>query len=98
MNCFALTYWEEVEPSCINLGKEKYGGPFLEKDVESVKTFLRLLPIVLVINMIQLPYQKLNLLSEDTVKECLLSGTYFIESCVALIAVPVYHFINHQAL
>ena len=93
LNRSALTYWEEVEPSRINLGKEKYGGPFLEKDVESVKTFFRLLPMVLVINMIQFPYQKLNLLSEDTVKECLLSGTYFIENCVAVVAVPVYHFI-----
>ena len=94
LNRSALTYWEEIEPSRINLGKEKYGGPFLEKDVESVKTFFRLLPMVLVINMIQFPYQKLNLLSEYvTIKECLLSGTYFIENCVAVVAVPVYHFI-----
>ena len=26
----ALTYWEEIELSRINLGKTKYGGPFLE--------------------------------------------------------------------
>ena len=62
--------------------------------MESVKPFFRLLPMVLVINMIQFPYQKLNLLSEHvTIKECLLSGTYFIENCVAVVAVPVYHFI-----
>ena len=45
-NRSALTYWEEVTPSRIDLGKEKYGGPFSEEEVEDVKTSLRLLPLV----------------------------------------------------
>ena len=45
-NRSALTYWEEDYPSRLNLGKEKYGGPFLEEEVEDVKTTIRLLPIV----------------------------------------------------
>ena len=39
----AFTYWEEDIPSCIDLGKDKYGGLFTTEEVEDVKTFLRLL-------------------------------------------------------
>ena len=38
----ALTYWEEDIPSRINLGKDKYGGPFTNEQVEDVKTFFRM--------------------------------------------------------
>ena len=41
-NRSALTYWEEEAPSRLDLGKEKYGGPFTEEEVEDVKTVLRL--------------------------------------------------------
>ena len=44
-NRSALTYWEENYPSRLDLGKEKYGGPFSEEQVESVKTVLRLIPL-----------------------------------------------------
>ena len=44
-NRSALTYWEEDYPSRLDLGKEKYGGPFSEEQVESVKTLLRLIPL-----------------------------------------------------
>ena len=47
-NHSALTYWEEEAPSRLDLGKEKYDGPFTEEQVEDVKTVLRLLPIILV--------------------------------------------------
>ena len=38
-NRSALTHWENKIPSQINLGKERYGGPFNETDLEDVKTF-----------------------------------------------------------
>uniref|UniRef100_A0A1X7VEA0 Major facilitator superfamily (MFS) profile domain-containing protein n=1 Tax=Amphimedon queenslandica TaxID=400682 RepID=A0A1X7VEA0_AMPQE len=44
-NRSALTYWEEEAPSRIDLGKDKYGGPFTEEEVEDVKTFFRMLPL-----------------------------------------------------
>ena len=47
-NRSALTYWEEEAPSRLDLGKEKYGGPFTEEQVEDVKTILRLIPLVFV--------------------------------------------------
>ena len=44
-NRSALTYWEEEAPSRIDLGKDKYGGPFTEEEVEDVKTVFRMLPL-----------------------------------------------------
>uniref|UniRef100_A0A1X7T963 Major facilitator superfamily (MFS) profile domain-containing protein n=1 Tax=Amphimedon queenslandica TaxID=400682 RepID=A0A1X7T963_AMPQE len=48
-NRSALTYWEEEAPSRIDLGKNKYGGPFTEEEVEDVKTFFRMLPLFIAI-------------------------------------------------
>ena len=42
----ALTYHEDEPPSRIDLGKGKYGGPFTTEQVEDVKTFLRLLGLI----------------------------------------------------
>ena len=43
----ALTYWENDIPSRIDLGKDKYGGPFTYEEVEDVKSFFRLLLLIL---------------------------------------------------
>ena len=48
-NRSALTYWEEDYPSRLDLGKEKYGGPFTEEEVENVKTVLRMIPLMICI-------------------------------------------------
>ena len=50
-NRSALTYWEEEAPSRLDLGKDKYGGPFTEEEVEDVKTILRLLPLVFIFGL-----------------------------------------------
>ena len=46
-NHSVLTYWEEDYPSRLDLGKEKYGGPFSVEQVEDVKTVLRLVPLLI---------------------------------------------------
>ena len=42
----ALTYWEESAPSRLDLGKDKYGGPFTEEEVEDVKTLFRYIQLL----------------------------------------------------
>ena len=42
----AFTYWEEDIPPRIDLGKNKYGGPFTTEEVEDVKTFLLLFSLL----------------------------------------------------
>ena len=44
----AFTFHEDEPPSRIDFGKHKYGGPFTTEQVEDVKTFLRLILIVIV--------------------------------------------------
>ena len=46
VNRSAFTYCEEQTPSRLDLGKKQYGGPFTMEDVEDVKTFLRLLLVL----------------------------------------------------
>ena len=43
----AFTYCEEELPSRLDLGKEKYGGPFTTEQVEDVKVFLGILKVLL---------------------------------------------------
>ena len=43
----AFTYIDEEEPSRLDYGKHKFGGPFTEEEVEDVKTIFRLLPVFL---------------------------------------------------
>ena len=47
MNQSAFTYCEDHTPSRLDLGKNQYGGPFTTEEVEDVKTFLRLLLLLL---------------------------------------------------
>ena len=45
----ALTYCDE-EPSRLDLAKDQYGGPFKTEQVEDVKTFLRILFVLTIVN------------------------------------------------
>ena len=55
-NRSALTYWENKTPSRISLGKQKYGGPFKEMEVEDVKTFWRVMRILLCLFGLYIPF------------------------------------------
>ena len=50
VNRSAFTYCEDEIPSRIDLGKSKYGGPFTTEEVEDVKTFFRILLILILIS------------------------------------------------
>ena len=43
----AFTYIDEEQPTRMDYGKEKFGGPFTEEEVEDVKTVLWLLPLII---------------------------------------------------
>ena len=50
----AFTYCEDELPSRLDLGKEKYGGPFTTEQVEDVKVFLGILRILLTLGPIMM--------------------------------------------
>ena len=62
-NRSALTYSDSHIPSRIDLGKERYGGPFTTEQVEDVKTFLRIVIIVVTLITLIVP---LNLCIKTT--------------------------------
>ena len=47
----AFTYIDEEQPKRVDYGKEKFGGPFTEEEVEDVKTFSRLLPLIICLSV-----------------------------------------------
>ena len=48
----AFTYIDEEQPTRMDYGKGKFGGPFTEEEVEDVKTVLRLLPLAICLSTI----------------------------------------------
>ena len=52
----AMTYWEEDLPKRVDLAKDKYGGPYTTENVEDVKTFLRILLLMLALCVYYVPY------------------------------------------
>ena len=51
----AFTYCENEQPTRLDYGKSKYGGPFTTEQVEDVKTFWRVLVVILVFSLTHLP-------------------------------------------
>ena len=93
-NRSAFTYWLNDYPPRIDNGKSKYGGPFTEEQVENVKTFFRLLPVLFCTQMVFIPAMPLGRFHQvinDTHQnfgKCLLGTTYFVNYCIALIIIP----------
>ena len=75
----ALTYWEESAPSRLDLGKDKYGGPFTEEEVEDVKTVLRFCPLMVCI---------FAFVIATIVRRSLHKGLNIIEHCAYIGEIP----------
>ena len=98
----ALTYWEEDYPTSLDIGKDKYGGPFTFEQVEDVKTVLRLILLVTCTSIFQLEFWNRNPLIVHH-SNCNLSYMYFFRfastypqfypCAFAFIGFPVYYFI-----
>ena len=99
-NRSAFTYIDEEQPTRLDFANTKFGGPFTEEQVEDVKTTLRLLPLIVSMNLIFLVksthiYLARNMQLTDNFKWLyeLLQNNLFLDSVVALVAIPIYNFI-----
>ena len=96
----AFTYWEEECPSRIDLGKNKYGGPFTFEEVEDVKTVVRLIPLLSCI----MPVIALGFVNtiDPLTAFCHLSSLSFWINLVFFIVVattlPIYQFVIYPFL
>ena len=79
-NCSALTYWEEETPSRLDLVRGNMGEPFMEEEVEDVKTFFRMLPLFIAV----LAY----ILSNDSYWSAI--GSFLFTTCLALSDSPFH--------
>ena len=98
-NRSALTYWEEKSPSRLDLGKAKYGGPFTEEEVEDVKTFFKLFPLVVCMILFTIIEDQLNPYAffyegQYTYGNCLVSSVYFINGASLLLTMFVYQLLK----
>ena len=92
-NRSALTYWEEEAPSRLDLGKEKYGGPFTEEQVEDVKTILRLIPLVFVCTLATGFYQVYVEGFKGDVYGCHIKFNGFLMSSVYVFIILLHQFL-----
>ena len=97
----AFTYGE-FPPSRLDLGKDRYGGPFTTEEVEDVKSFLYILTIVLatfgygfIDNKSKIYYQYLILIDgpNSFIENLLLIYPLAVPFFVVAFAVPFYQFI-----
>ena len=94
----ALTYWEEDYPSRIDLGKDKYGGPFTVEQVEDVKTVLRLIPLIIMGSAYAIPAMGVYYLSTSVELlapfKTMESNIYvFIIGLLSTLGLPTYNFL-----
>ena len=96
----ALTYIDEEEPSRLDYGKHKFGGPFTEEEVENVKTILRTGVFFVVLLIGNLFFDGYNSLihvqiipSTADTRSCVESLTELAIYSTAVIMIPVYRLI-----
>ena len=100
----ALTYWEQDIPSRLDLGKDKYGGPFSEEEVENVKTTLRLIPIIFICAMtgmavdVTSKQQRHMTFNNDSILACFFNDQHRLFQQITTFGIPLYHFIIRPLL
>ena len=95
-NRSALTYWEEEAPSRLDLGKDKYGGPFTEEEVEDVKTFFRMLPLyIAVFGFASVAYlwKSRSCIMDNSTVHCILFDYYGTYHITLVLLFFIYQFI-----
>ena len=91
----AFTYWEEEYPSRLDLGKDKYGGPFSFEEVENIKTVLGLFSLIIFISPAfalfgEIKYDTSSVLQQDNDFRLWISIIW----CLLVISyLPVYQFV-----
>ena len=105
----AFTYCEDELPSRFDFGKSKYGGPFTTEQVEDVKTFLRLLAVLIFCSILPgeafIVYKYTNKLVHlisrhtNTISECFIAAitTDLVFYC-GIILVPLHEFVIYPLM
>ena len=104
----AFTYCENKRLTRLDFGKSKYGGPFTTEQVEDVKTFWRVMLIVLVISMLYIPFNavynsnmnfesQFHLTTSSHCTEAVFKGATTPSSLIAY-TIPLYELLIYPCL
>ena len=100
-NRSAFTYWENDIPPRIDLGKNKYGGPFTTEEVEDTKSFFRILFVLFSLLGFHLSGHGYSTVQQLMMKECpntwlliLIGDPMNLTMIVIFTGVPLYQLIN----
>ena len=100
-NRSAFTYWENDIPPRIDLGKNKYGGPFTTEEVEDTKSFFYLLLLLFSLLGFHLSGHGYSTVQQLMMKECpntwlliLIGDPMNLTTIVIFIGVPLHQVIN----
>ena len=100
-NRSAFTYWENDIPPRIDLGKNKYGGPFTTEEVEDTKSFFRILFLLFSLLGFHLSGHGYSTAQRLMMNECpntwlllLIGDPMNLTTIIILISIPLYQLIN----
>ena len=98
-NRSARTYCEDCQPSRMDLGKDRYGGPYTNEQVEDVKTFLRIMTVIVSVSMVIIPVYLCaqaedSLLLEHT-ESCKQKGLkfFYTDSFFIALGIPLFELV-----
>ena len=107
----AFTYADDEEPTRIDFAKERYGGPFTTEQVEDVKTFLRVLLVLLLLGpafSLEIPMgptfhiYTTHIGKNSSKDECsvklLLQDMAILRSVIVVIMFPIYVWLIYSVL
>ena len=92
----AFTYIDEEEPSRLDYGKHKFGGPFTEEEVENVKTILRMLifiTIALIAGLLSGTKSLFHTYIIPSTVDTRICTANIVTNLITVILIPVYRFI-----
>ena len=101
----AFTYCENEQPTRLDYGKSKYGGPFTTEQVEDVKTFWRVLVVILALSTFFSPLVQLiesasvmgGILSKTSCIQAI-SNVRFTFTSTIMYSVPLYELLIYPCL
>ena len=100
-NRSAFTYWENDIPPRIDLGKNKYGGPFTTEEVEDIKSFFCILLLLFSLLGFHLSGHGYSTVQQLMSTECpnawlliLIGDAMNITTIVIFTGIPLYQMIN----
>ena len=102
----AFTYCENKQPTRLDYGKSKYGGPFTTEQVEDVKTFWRIVLVILVLLTIHISifgnFESALTLGKDHDynTRCIQTTSYnsFKPTSIIVYTIPLYELLVYPCL